>query len=173
MTNNELNQLAKQLRQGNKSVFDDIYHETKDVVFYTILGILKDRSLSEDVMQDVYIQVLKKIKSFKPKYVFKSWVITIAKNMSYNVYNRRKKEVAFDATDDAYIFGSVANNSEKELMVKEMLESLDEDEREIVILKVIGDFTHKAIAKKKEMPLGTVTWKYNEALKKLKETYRK
>lgn len=171
MTNKQLKDLVKQLQEGDISVFDDIYYETKSVVYYTIFLILKDSDVSQDIMQDTYLQMLKKIHSYKPFSSFKSWLVMIARNLAFNEFNRRKREMMVDISEDEYIFGSVENNSENELLVKEMIESLKPIERQIVVMHIIGDLKHREIAKILDKPLGTVTWTYNEALKKLRNKY--
>jgi RNA polymerase sigma-70 factor (ECF subfamily) len=172
MTIDELRALIKRLQNGEIAVFDTIYYETKSVVYYTILNIVKNKSLAEDIMQDTYLKMLEKIHSYKPRYGFKSWLVTIARNMAINEYNRRKRELSFDPNIDEYIFGTVESSSENELMVKEMLETLNEIEREVVILHVIGDLKHREIADLLKKPLGTITWTYNKAIKKMKNDFR-
>lgn len=172
MTTKELNKLVSNLQNGDMTVFDDIYYETKSLVYYAILNILKDKSLSEDIMQDTYLKSLEKIHSFKPRYSFKSWIVTIARNLALNEYNRRKRELSYDPNVDEYIFGSEDNTSEKELIVKQMIETLKPEAREIVILHVVGDLKFREIAAIVGKPLGTVSWIYNEAIKKLKYEYR-
>lgn len=172
MTSKELNKLVSTMQTGDMTVFDVIYHETKNVVYYTILGILKDKSRSEDIMQDTYLKVLEKIHSFKPRFGFKSWIVTIARNLAINEYNKRKRELSYDPTVDDYIFGQQESTSEKELIVKEVLEYLDEVEREVVVMHVLGDLKHREIAEVLKKPIGTITWIYNKAIKKAKEKFR-
>lgn len=172
MTSKELNKLVSNLQNGDMNVFDIIYHETKSVVYYTILSILKDKSLSEDIMQDTYLKTLEKIHSFKPRYGFKSWIVTIARNLAINEYNKRKRELSFDPSVDDYIFGQEESSSEKELIVKEILNYLDETEREVVVMHVLGDMKHREIADILKKPIGTITWIYNKAINKAKEKFR-
>jgi RNA polymerase sigma-70 factor (ECF subfamily) len=54
------------------------------------------------------------------------------------------------------------------MLLKDIVETLDEDEYEIVLLYVLGNYTHKQIAEGLSKPIGTITWKYQEALKKLR-----
>ena len=54
------------------------------------------------------------------------------------------------------------------LSVKQAMEQLGWAERQIVSLKVLGEMTFKEIAAVMEMPMGTVTWKYQNAMKKLR-----
>lgn len=168
MASEELNGLVKNLQNGDINSFDDIYHLTKDIVFYTILSIMKDPNISEDLMQETYLKALEKIHTYKKRASFKAWIVTIARNLAFNEYKKRKRELNFDHTESEYIFGSVDSSSEKELIVQELLDKLNEEERQVVILHVIGDLKHREIAKMLDLPLGTVTWKYNQAIKKLK-----
>lgn len=171
MIKKDIKTLIKQLQNGDISVFDDIYYSTKDNVYYTILSIVKDGSLSEDIMQDTYLKALEKIHSYRPSNSFNSWIITIARNLAINEFNRRKRELKVDPGENEIIFGITESSSEKELIVKEMMEFLNEDEREIVIMHIIGDMKYREIAEVLGMPIGTVSWKYNEAVKKLKNKY--
>jgi len=171
MVGKDIKNLIKILQNGDLSVFDDIYYATKDNVYYTILSIVKDQSLSEDLMQETYLKALEKIHSYKPKHSFNSWIITIARNLAINEYNRRKKELKMDPGDNEIIFGTVDSVSEKELIVKEILELLSRDERDIVIMHVIGDMKYREIAEVLGKPIGTISWKYNEAIKKIQKKY--
>jgi len=58
MVKKDIKILIKRLKDGDLSVFDDIYYSTKDNVYYTILSIIKDQSLSEDIMQETYLKAL-------------------------------------------------------------------------------------------------------------------
>jgi len=51
------------------------------------------------------------------------------------------------------------------------MEFLKEDEREIVIMHVLGDMKYREIAEVLGIPIGTISWKYNDAIKKLKSKY--
>ena len=52
-----------------------------------------------------------------------------------------------------------------------MTRSLSAEEKEIVLLHAVWDYKHREIAKMLSLPLGTVTWKYKKALKKLKKEW--
>lgn len=169
MSNKDIKILVKQLQNGDMSVFDDLYYQTKDIVFYSILGILKDYSLSEDIMQDTYLKALSKIHSYKPTHSFKSWIVTIARNLAINEFNRRKREINVDIQVDEMFLGSVESRSENQILIEQIFKVLKDSEREIVLLHVVGDLKHKEIAKLLDKPLGTITWSYKNSLEKLKK----
>ena len=169
MSNSDIKILVKQLQNGDMSAFDDLYYQTKDIVFYSILGILKDYSLSEDIMQDTYLKALSKIHSYKPTHSFKSWIVTIAKNLAINEFNRRKRETSIDIQTDEMFLGQTESRSENQILIEQIFKVLNDTEREIVLLHVIGDLKHREIAKMLNKPLGTITWSYKNSLEKLKK----
>ena len=95
----------------------------------------------------------------------------IAKNLAINEYNRRKRLQSFDPAETPQVFGQEESNVENQMMVEEMLSSLSDLEREIVTLHVLGDLKHREIAEIVGKPLGTVTWTYQQAIKKMKQQF--
>ncbi|MCK5761340.1 MAG: RNA polymerase sigma factor [Candidatus Izimaplasma sp.] len=168
MADKDINELVKKLQNGNIEVFDDIYYQTKNIVYYSIFIILKDYQLSEDIMQDTYLKALDKIHSYKRKAHFKSWLVTIAKNLAINEFNRRKREMLIDISENEYILGSTASTAENEILISQIFKILNNIEKEVIILHVVGDMKHREIAKLLDKPLGTITWIYNKAIKKLR-----
>lgn len=54
------------------------------------------------------------------------------------------------------------------MSIRQALETLKPSERQVVSLKVLGELTFKEIADVMGIPMGTVTWKYQNAIKKLR-----
>lgn len=169
MAKDPLKQHVIKLKNGQMDAFDEIYHQTKTSVYYTILGVLKDPSLSEDIMQETYIKALDKIDQYKPTYQFVTWLTTIAKNLAINEYNKRKREISVDGEEQDYMFTSSGDDSYKEAIIRELMVHLNEDERLIILYHVVENYKFKDIAKMLDKPLGTVTWSYQNALQKLRK----
>lgn len=168
MAKDPLKHHIKQLKAGQMDAFDEVYHQTKSSVYYTILAILKDPSLSEDIMQETYLKALEKIHQFQPNYMFVTWLTTIAKNLAINTYNKRKRELSMDDQESDYLFPST-DDVYKEAIIRELMVHLSEDERLIVLYHIVENYKFKDIANMLDKPLGTVTWSYQNALKKLRE----
>ncbi len=73
-----------------------------------------------------------------------------------------------DITENEYLMGSTPSTAENEILIKQIFTILSDIEKEIVILHSVGDLKHREIAKLLDKPLGTVTWTYNQAIKKLR-----
>lgn len=160
-----INKLIKK----DQEAFEAIYHHTKNAVFAMIIPIVKDISLAEDIMQETYITMVEKIHSYNDKYKFINWLLTIAKNKAIDTYRSRKKDFYIDMSEYTDLFVSGDASIEKRLEVESYLNLLNDEQKHIVLLKVVGELTHKDIAYLLDKPLGTITWMYNEAIKTMQQ----
>lgn len=162
----EIRDIINELKEKNYSRFDVFYHLTKSQVYFTILSIVKDQALAEDLLQETYMKFLEKIDGFKEGGNPYAYLVTIGRNLSINLYHQRKKEVISEE-----IFETIPAEPEREHQeedIVELMSILDQNEREIVTMHVINDMKFKDIAGIMKKPLGTVLWIYNKAMKKLK-----
>lgn len=157
------------LKHKDEDAFAYIYHETKHAVFMIINSIVKNRFVSEDLMQDTYITMLEKINQYQPHKNFLTWLLTIARNKAIDYYRRHQKEVFLDVCDDEYLLTKTELESEKTLMVQEMLSKLSDVEQRVFLLNVLNQIKCKDIAKILGLPLGTVLWHMSNAKKKIKK----
>ena len=157
------------LKQKDDEAFAYIYNQTKHSVFLIIKSIVKNNMACEDIMQDTYITMLEKINQFNPDKNFLTWLLTIARNKAIDYYRRKQKEMLVDDADCEFLFFNHSDNSESQLMVRDMLNSLSEIERTIFLLNILNQVKCKDIAKILELPLGTVLWHMSNAKKKIKK----
>jgi RNA polymerase sigma-70 factor (ECF subfamily) len=89
--------------------------------------------------------------------------------MALTEIKKRKREVSYDFDQDnhpdgVYFLGNIDSPT-----IALANKVLAEDEFNIVIMYAVGEYKHREIAEFLHMPLGTVTWKYNNALKKMRK----
>ena len=163
----EINLLIKEFKNNNHSNFEKFYNLTSKQVYFTSLNILKNHALAEEITQDVYVKFLSEISSFKEYYNVFSYLTTISRNLSINVYNKNKKII----NDEEIInFAKYDDSTIDDLNTQEILSLIEEtSSREIVVYHVIFEYTFLQISKIMKVPLGTILWKYNKTMKYLKE----
>lgn len=154
------------MKLGDEKAFEFVYNETKRAVFYCAFSILKDKGLAEDIMQNTYIKVKQYCYSYQKGTKPMAWITTIARNLSINEHNKRKREVCTDFLENSHGEYSLSDNK---LVLQAAFEHLKERERQLVIMHVLGGLKHRELAEIFSMPLGTVLFKYNLALKKLRK----
>lgn len=155
------------LKAGDTDAFEFVYNETKRVVFYCAFSILKDHGLAEDIMQNTFIKVKQYCHSYQKGTKPIAWITTIARNLAINEHNRRKHELYTDFSD-SYQHGTYQLSDDK-MVLSAAFKYLNDRERQLVIMHVLGGLKHRELAEIFDMPLGTVLFKYNSALKKLRK----
>lgn len=157
-----LDLIIEKLRKKDFSEFDLFYEETKKLVYFTIISIIKDEEIAKDLMQDTYIKFIDNLDKYESKNPA-AYLALMAKNIALNEYNKRKKEIV----DSEYVDSVCAEAPPSDLF--RILDYLDGEEKEIVLYHIVHNFKFKEIAEITEKPLGTVLWIYNKAIKKLQE----
>ncbi len=161
-----MQEIVKQLKNDNLDMFDEFYDLTKNQVYVTILSVVKNKMTAEDIMQDTYLRFLNNIHKYKENTNVVAFIVTIARNLAINYYNKHKKEEFHDFSlyEDTYV-----NEIEDNKLLDLVYQTLEGKELDVFIMHVIDDLKHKEIAKIMKKPLGTITWLYNKAVKKMKE----
>ncbi len=160
----DLEVIIEEFKEKNYENFSIFYNETKRYVFYSASLILKDYHI-DDIIQDTYIKFLENIDKYQPKTNIKAFLSKIAYNLAINTYNKEKRMVKND---------DVINSKTQEfdpfisIEVNEILKVLSDDEKKVIVLKILNDLKFKEIASIINKPLGTVLWIYNKAMKKLR-----
>lgn len=162
----QLEKIADMLKQGSEKAFDELFEMTRDYLFYFIYSKVKNQVTADDLLQETYITVYEKIDQYSNDN-FLAWILTIARNKTINYIKKDSRNLYVDQTDSEYMFTEEASEKEA-LLLKDMGEVLNEEEFEIVMMHVLGNYTHKQIAEGLHKPIGTITWKYSEAMKKLR-----
>lgn len=163
-----LDKLMKKFIDGDKSAFEEIYTSTKKSVYYVALSVLRERSLAEDVMQSTYLSVLKNACSYRPGTNAAAWIMTIARNEALNLKKSRSREtVSFDAEENESVYG-VCTTDDYGLLIDLARKLLTDDEFTILMFVTACGYKRREIASILNMPIPTVTWKYNSAIKKMR-----
>ncbi len=160
-----LKHYIKAFKDRDYACFDDFYALTSKKVYFSIIGIVKDKMITEDLMQDTYMQFLKKIDDVSPHRNPAAYLVTIGRNLALNHYNKFKREVQGDE-----ILKTIPSNDivKDEDDIYALLDVIDKDEREVVVLHTINGFKFREIAEVMHKPLGTVLWLHKKAMDKLK-----
>ncbi len=158
--------LSKKVANHDKNAFEEVYSKLRQAVYSACLGIVKNHALAEELMQDTFVTVWTHSESFRGN-GYKTWILTIAKNKSLNLLKKRSHELSVDLSENDSL-GSYESNTELSVLIKNALEILNDDERQIVLLRASG-IKAKEVAEYLKMPRPTISWKHKEALNKLKK----
>lgn len=117
-------------------------------------------------MQETYVRAITSLAQYRPGTNFAAWLITIGKSIALNHIKKYRREVPTDFDVDSYKYGS--SETHLPYIFEVAAKILTEEEYEILMLCQVAGYKRREVAEMLALPIGTVTWKNNEALKKLK-----
>ncbi|MBI2451225.1 MAG: RNA polymerase sigma factor [Parcubacteria group bacterium] len=135
---------------GDKTAFDNLYRLYFTPVFRYIYFRLKNKTVTEDLTQDVFIKVYKSIGRFQEKNKTPlAYFFTVARNTLID-YWRKKKEILTNNQDILQTPRQTLEESLKEKedqkIIYQAIQFLKEEQQTVIILKFINDLTNKEIA---------------------------
>ena len=171
MIHDKLEKKISNLKNGDGNAFDYIYDHTHRAVYFTIFYIVKDKMYAEDILQDTFVRAISFINEYREGTNFIGWICSIGKSLALNHLKKYRREIPTDFDADAYKYGS--NEPELPYIFDVAAKILSEDEYKIVMLCQVAGYKRREVSAMLGIPLGTVTWKNNEALKKLRNHLEK
>ena len=138
----------------------ELYEKYKTGIYRYILSITHDQFLAEDVLQDTFVQLLNDGICFEPGKE-QAWLYKVARNKCFNILKRQQKH--------SELHTPTIPNPASHWEFVEMISSLTMIEQEIVTLKIIGDFSHKEIAKIVGLSVPATKKRYERAVQKLRD----
>lgn len=160
--------MIKSFQKKDYQLFDVFYDATSKQVFFTLRKYIKDSMIIEDLMQETYVKFLKHIFDIKPDGNIKSYLTTIARNLAID-HLRKSSKVEFN---EAYVM-DLEEHFEESHDYLYLMDVVSLKEKQIVRLHIVESMTFKDISLIEKEPLGTILWRYQKALKKMKEAYKR
>jgi len=171
MNKRELNNLIIEIQSGNEKAFEEFYKITNKSVFTFVYSFVKRKDIAEDLTQDTYIKVKRFIFSYKQNTNASAWLLQIAKNITLDYLKKYKSETNFDVSE-IDIPSDKNSSPELRLYLHDLMNKyLSEEERQIILLHDVHGYKNREISKFLNIPLGTILWKYNKAIKVLRKKY--
>ena len=192
MTDQEFETCMRCMKQNDKNALKQVYEAYLPYIYGIVLGIVGSKELAEDVTSEFFIKLWDISDTYKPGKGHRGWLATIARNLTIDFIRKTKREVLTDFSEQRNVVeggsvdvseissadlglgtdGSSQSQVEDEvienLSIQEALQQLSDKEQEVVHMKILGKLSFKEIAEILSEPMGTITWRYQNALKKLR-----
>jgi RNA polymerase sigma-70 factor, ECF subfamily len=172
-------ELLRQIGRGDKDAFATLYDRFHGVLFATAYRMLNNRETSEDVLQEVFLQIWEKAALYDPsRGKPMTWAITLTRNKTIDrlrsgqrrarlqgeIEEQAKSDVQFDDKDSV----SDMNLAENASAVRQALTKLPPEQREAIELAFFSGLTQTEITEKLKQPLGTVKARIRRGMMKLR-----
>ncbi len=170
--------LVQRLAAGDQSAMAALYDETGRMIYSLILRVLGDVSSAEEVLIDVYTQVWRQAASYDAnRGAPLAWMATIARSRAIDrlrsgrqdQWRKESLEVLGDAPASAANPEEITAASERQKLVREAMNLLTPEQRQVIELAYYSGLSHSEIAEKLNQPLGTVKTRTRLGMMKLRE----
>lgn len=171
-TDKQLNDIVKLCKNGSQQGFSDLVNLYSKRIYNYFLRLSNSCHISEDLTSQVFCKVLQNIKKFKNDN-FDAWIFRIASNC-FTDYLREKQKHQKYLDKQAPLLSECENQilqaqvNENRALIQVELDKLDQETRDLIVLRFYSDLGFKEIAEIKKMPIGTVLSKIHRAIKQMK-----
>ncbi|MEZ4320967.1 MAG: sigma-70 family RNA polymerase sigma factor [Myxococcota bacterium] len=173
-------ELVSRFKEGDRTAYSEIVRRYQDKVFSMCLRWMRDDQVAREVAQDVFLALYRSLPTFRGDAQLSTWIYRVVINHCKNkrLY-RKRRHVDFHEplegkrTDDDQPARQIAHDgpgtdattqqSEAEVLIREALEHLDEEQRAIIVLRDLEDLGYEEIADLLGLARGTVKSRLHRA----------
>lgn len=162
------------LNQGNKQAISLLYENYADALFGVIKKVLSDDDLAQDALQETFIKVWKKAKTYDAsKAKLFTWLYRIAYNTAIDKVrsqtNKDSKEIQIDISN---VYKLTSEGINQDVMdIKTHLSTLDEKYQIVLNALFFEGMTQQEASEELDIPLGTIKSRLKIGLRELKKIY--
>ena len=155
--------VLRKAQRGDERAFSIIVRTYEQPVFNYVLRLTGDRSLSEDLTQEVFLRVFQGLPGFSLRSRFTTWLFQVAKNRVLDelraLERRPRASVCLDDIPPLEVVDAPAERSETIDAVWRAVENLNPDLKMALLLRDVVGLSYSEIAETLEITLATVKWR--------------
>jgi RNA polymerase sigma factor (sigma-70 family) len=169
-------QLIQLYLDGEERAFSELLSRHQQKIYTSIYMFVKDTSLADDIFQEVFIKIIDTLRKGKYNHEgkFSQWAMRISYNLCVDYFRRAKRRPQVQPTEEFDIFDVLRvsdDNAEQALMrnqthdrVRQLVDMLPPEQREVVILRHYADMSFKEIAQLTRVSINTALGRMRYAL---------
>lgn len=154
------------LKNKDEEAFQKLYDDYVRLVFHIAYSYTRRREDAEDITIDVFNKIYHSIDSYEETGKLKEWISMIARNTANNYVTRDKNKNV--VSDDEIVSTTKSDNSNHNEMIELFNSFLEEETKQIMILKFIYNYSFKEIAQITNKTIGQIQGLYYDGIDKLK-----
>lgn len=170
-------ELIAQYLIGEERAFELLLSRHQQKIYTTIYLFVKDQDLADDIFQEVFIKIIDTLRRGKYNHEgkFVQWAMRIAYNMCVDYFRRNKRRpMAINTSEDFDIFNvlplsedsaeDVIMKSQTHQKIRQLVDMLPDEQREVVVLRHFADMSFKEIASLTRVSINTSLGRMRYAL---------
>lgn len=167
----DIKELVLKSKKGDVSAFMQLLRNKENVLYKISFTYTKNQYDAENCISEAAIKSFDKIKQLKDEKKFYKWFTTVLINICRNHFRTSKRTASDEELNnikDEFSYNSI----EDKIIIQDLLNKLKKDERDILVLRYLKDYSIKEVANIMDIPLSTVKTKIYRSLKFLRDKNR-
>lgn len=185
---NEDKLLVKRASKGSEKAFEELVIKYEKMVYNVAYRVLRNAEDAADVTQEAFIKAHRALPNFRSDAKFSTWVCSIVTNVCYDFLRKSKRtkttplyytnddeesEIALPDNSSEIDPLQMATATELRYYLLKAIETLDEDQKQVIVLRELNDYSYQEISDELDISIGTVKSRLSRArvkvIKKLRE----
>ena len=170
----DLDGLMARVADGDRRAFEQLYDATADLVFGIVRRVVVDRDLAAEIAQEVFLEIWRKAGAYeRTRGSARTWVAVMAKRRAIDAVRStqaardREQHHPTGVVDPGDPVGDAVIDHEDRSRVSDALGFLSDLQREALDLAFFRGLTHREVAERLDVPLGTVKTRIRDGLSRL------
>ena len=154
----QLEEIVHRCQDGERTAFEELFEMYQPRLKYYVRRLDSEGTNIDDILQDIWLIVFRKIHKLKDAHIFAVWLYRITRNKVYDGFRRKERVVRLPEEDEFPVSGGDepvfdTNDAEK---LHRALNKLEPHHREVLTLSFVEQLSYKSIADVVGCSIGTV-----------------
>src|SRR5689334_8673623 len=166
-----------QAQSGSHEALNELFRSVQEPLFRYIVSLVRDQHLAEDILQEVFMRVYRKLRWLREPQAFRAWTYQIASREAFRYLNRERRWS--DQVRDEETLIAIPSDEHEGEFSRELIESLPQlvgslspASRAVVVLFYLHELSLVETAAVLEIPVGTAKSRLAYGLRTLRRSFQ-
>lgn len=174
--------IERALKHGDPKAYNDLMKIYRDPIYFMLYEKVADKELAKDLTIEALGKAFKKLHLYTPNFTFSTWLYTVARNNCIDYLRKHKiptvsidkiiedkdgQGKSIDLKSDSPNPENIMIKKQRIAILRQIVDQLKPKYRDLVKLRYFREMTYEEIAKKLDLPLGTVKAQLHRSREKL------
>ena len=158
-------------QSGDRGALDKLLQAIQAQLHAYLVSIVHDEHLADDLLQDVFVIVIQKLRWLREPHAFRAWVYRIASREAFRVLKAKKRLASYHETGPILEVAETTDEAPEPEIIERLpglLEQVSPASRAVLSLHYLEEMTLQTVADVLEIPLGTTKARLAYGLKVLR-----
>jgi RNA polymerase sigma-70 factor (ECF subfamily) len=165
-------------QSGDQEALNELLKAVQEPLYRYVLNLVRQQHLAEDILQEVFIRIYRKLRWLREPQVFRSWAYQIATRETFRHF-KRERRWADQVTDETALKTLPFQRSREEVApeliarLPQLVANLSPASRAVIVLYYLHEMSFDETAAVLSIPIGTVKSRLAYGLETLRQQFRK